>query len=123
MATSDKTILIIDDDSDFHMLVGSVLKKSGYKVLSLFDGTIKEVYKIVKSCDMVLLDIELPSVDGVEVGKQLKNDPSTQCIPIIMITGHTEGEKLFRESRANAYIQKPFLLTGLLSKIKECLVA
>jgi DNA-binding response OmpR family regulator len=123
MATPDKTILIIDDDSDFHMLVGSVLKKSGYKVLSLFDGTIKEVYKMVKSCDMVLLDIELPSVDGVEVGKQLKNDPSTQCIPIIMITGHTEGEKLFRESRANAYIQKPFLLTGLLSKIKECLVA
>jgi DNA-binding response OmpR family regulator len=123
MTTPDKTILIIDDDSDFHVLVGSVLKKSGYKVLSLFDGTIKEVYKIVKSCDMVLLDIELPSVDGVEVGKQLKGDPSTQCIPIIMITGHTEGEKLFRESRANAYIQKPFLLTGLLNKIKECLVA
>jgi DNA-binding response OmpR family regulator len=123
MATLDKTILIIDDDSDFHVLVGSVLKKSGYKVLSLFDGTIKEVYKMVKSCDMVLLDIELPSVDGVEVGKQLKGDPNTQRIPIIMITGHTEGEKLFLESRANAFIQKPFLLTGLLSKIKECLVA
>ena len=123
MATLDKTILIIDDDSDFHTLVGSVLRKSGYKVLSLFDGRIKDVFSMAKTCDMVLLDVELPTVDGVEVGKQLKSDPVTKQIPIIMITGHTEGEKLYQESKANAFIQKPFSLSGLLNKIGECLVA
>ena len=117
---TNKTILIIDDDADFHTLVGSVLKKSGYKVLSLFDGRIKEVFNMVKRCDMVLLDVELPTADGVEVGKQLKSDPKTQAIPIIMITGHTDGEKVFQESRANFFIQKPFMLSGLVTKIKEC---
>lgn len=119
METADKTILIIDDDSDFHTLVSIALKNSGYKVKSLFDGTIKEVFNMVKACDMVLLDVELPSANGAEVGKQLKSDPATQNIPIIMITGHTEGEKIFKQSKANAFIQKPFLLSGLLNKVKE----
>jgi response regulator RpfG family c-di-GMP phosphodiesterase len=119
MEDAEKTILIIDDDLDFHTLVGGVLRKAGYKVRSLFEGKVNQVFSLITTCDMVLLDIELPGVDGVEVGKRLKSDPSTRNIPIIMITGHTEGEKLFREAEANDFIQKPFQLSGLLTKITE----
>jgi DNA-binding response OmpR family regulator len=119
MEHAEKTILIIDDDLDFHTLVGGVLRKAGYKVRSLFEGRVSQVFTSIRACDMVLLDIELPGVDGVEVGRRLKSDPSTQNIPIIMITGHTEGERLFKEAKANDFIQKPFQLSGLLNKITE----
>jgi DNA-binding response OmpR family regulator len=117
--TAGKTILIIDDDFDFHTLVGAVLRKSGYCVKSIFDGKIKEILGTLKGCDMVLLDVELPSMDGVEVGQKVREDPRGKTIPIIMITGHTDGEILFKASKANAFIQKPFTISGLMKKITE----
>jgi two-component system, OmpR family, phosphate regulon response regulator PhoB len=114
-----KKILIIDDDRDFHLLVGGVLRRSGYEVKSLFEGTIYPAKKIARKCDMVLLDIELPGGSGIDVGKKLKSDSTTQNIPIILISGHTDGEKLFVESNANAYMEKPFVLSRLVAKIKE----
>jgi response regulator RpfG family c-di-GMP phosphodiesterase len=119
MDTLHKTILIIDDDMDFHTLISRWLINSGYSVKSLFDGSIKDVYRAASQCDMVLLDIELPTVDGVEVGRKLKSNPKTMGIPVIMISGHTDGDKLFHEARANHFIQKPFSLNLLLNKVKE----
>jgi CheY-like chemotaxis protein len=112
-----KTILIIDDDQDFHMLVGSMLRNSGYRVRSLFEGTTNAVSRLAKKSDMVLLDIELPGDSGVDIGKRLKADPSTANIPVILISGHTELDALFVASQANACLQKPFSLHGLLKKI------
>jgi DNA-binding response OmpR family regulator len=119
MDNHGKTILIIDDDADFHTLVSSLLKKSGYTVLSLFDGSINNIFGLITTCDMVLLDVELPVTDGVEIGKQLKSDSKTMNIPIIMITGHSDSEKVFLESKANFLVQKPFMFSGLLAKINE----
>jgi CheY-like chemotaxis protein len=119
----NKTILVIDDDVDFQMMVGHVLNGSGYKVKSLLEGHCNKASRMARICDMVLLDIELPGDSGVDVGKQLKSDPSTENIPIIMISGHSEGQELCRESHANAFIQKPFSFSGLLLKIKELLPA
>lgn len=117
-----KTILIVDDDTDFHTLVSILLKKSGYEVLSLFDGSITNVLQKIKVCDMILLDVELPIADGVEIGKRLKSDVATKDIPIIMITGHMESDKVFQESMANFLFQKPFVFAKLLARIKECFV-
>jgi response regulator RpfG family c-di-GMP phosphodiesterase len=118
---SGKTILIVDDDQDFHILLGKVLQHSGYQVKSLFEGTVNKIVSCAKKCHMVLLDIELPGDSGVDVGRQLKSDPNTENIPVILISGHTEGEQHFTMSHADVFIQKPFVLSGLLKKINEIL--
>jgi CheY-like chemotaxis protein len=120
---ANKKVLIIDDDLDFQLMISSLLNKSGYDVRSLFEGKIKEASEMAKSSDVVLLDIELPGVSGVDVGKRLKADPATTNVPIIMVSAHPEGDKLFIESNANAFIPKPFLLSRLLKEIKEMLAA
>lgn len=116
-----KTILIVDDDQDFHLLVGSVLRSSGYNVKSLFEGAVSRIVSAAKNCDIVLLDIQLPGDSGVDIGRQLKSDPRTEKTPVILISGHTDGEQLFIMSHADAFIPKPFVLSGLLIKIKELL--
>jgi CheY-like chemotaxis protein len=117
----NKTILIIDDDVDFHTLIGTILRNSGYKVKSLFEGTVNAATRIARKCDIVLLDIEMPGTNGVDLGRQLKSDPATEYIPVILISGHLEGKQLFQESKANAFLEKPFSVPGLLAKIKELL--
>jgi DNA-binding response OmpR family regulator len=117
----DKTILIIDDDVDFQFMVGNMLRTSGYSVKSLLEGKVNSALSTARGCDMVLLDIELPGVSGVDVGKELKASPDTLNIPIILVSGHSECDKMFVESGANLLIKKPFSLSGLLTKIKELL--
>jgi two-component system alkaline phosphatase synthesis response regulator PhoP len=119
---SIKTILIIDDDLDFHTLVGGMLRNSGYKIKSLLNGAIIRALSVAQKADMILLDIELPETNGIDVCQQLKQNSSTENIPIILISGHTEGDTLFKESQADAFMQKPFSLAGLLNKINELLL-
>lgn len=116
-----KTILVIDDDSDYQLIVGNMLRNNGYKVECLLDGKISQATDLAKKCDMVLLDIEMPEANGVEVVAELKTNPETKQIPIILISAHLEGDKLFKTSRANGFMYKPFLLPGLLKKIKQLL--
>jgi DNA-binding response OmpR family regulator len=121
MNENEKTILVIDDDIDFQFMVTLVLQRCGYAVKSLVEGKVKSTIESAKSCDIVLLDVDLPGVSGVDLGKELKSVPETLNIPIIMLTAHTECEKLFIECGANALLKKPFSLSALLSKINELL--
>lgn len=117
----EKTILIIDDDVDFQYVVTAKLKACGYLVRSLVEGTIKSVFESARNCDMVLLDVELPGESGVVLGQELKSSPETRSIPIIMLTGHSDSDKMFLESKANVLFKKPFSLSELVVKIKEML--
>jgi DNA-binding response OmpR family regulator len=112
-------VLIIDDDVDFQFMVGSMLRSSGYIVKSLLEGRLHTTLSIASECDLILLDIELPGMNGVDLGKQLKATPATANIPILLVSGHNKCETLFIESEANAFFQKPFSLSGLMSKIQE----
>ncbi|HEY5823942.1 MAG TPA: response regulator [Cyclobacteriaceae bacterium] len=113
----NKTILVIDDDPDYQLIIGNMLRSNGYKVEFLLDGNIGPATAMAKKCDMVLLDIEMPETNGVDVAAQLKANPLTKEIPIILISAHLEGDKLFKSSKANGFMHKPFLLPWLLKKI------
>ena len=117
IAAGEKTILIVEDNLDFHMLTKLALKKCGYKVESLFDGKVKDVLKKIIFCDIVLLDVDLPSESGSSISNRLKSDPKTTHIPIIMITGNAEGPEICSKAHADACLIKPFPFASLLSTI------
>lgn len=116
-----RTILIIDDDLDFQFMVSGMLEKCGFGVKYLVEGRVSSALDSARSCDMVLLDFNLPGTNGVELAKKLKSFPETKGIPIILVTGHSDSDKLFSESSANALFTKPFSFSALLRKITELL--
>jgi DNA-binding response OmpR family regulator len=116
-----KKILIIDDDLDFQLMVGKMLQDSGYDVKSLLEGKMEAARTAATGCDIVLLDIELPGVTGVTIGRDLKSFSETLHIPIILVSGHCDCEQMFTDSGADAMFRKPFSLSGLSRKIKELL--
>jgi len=113
-------IAVIEDEKDLAGLLAFQLQKEGYKVLTAHDG--KSGYELVSSelPDLVLMDIMLPIVSGVEVCKLLKKQKSTQGIPVIMLTA--KGEEIDRvigfEVGADDYVTKPFSMRELLLRIK-----
>lgn len=119
----EKTILIIDDDVDFQFMVGNMLRTSGYEVKTMLEGKLAAAVNIASKCDIVLLDLELPGANGVDLGERLRSSPETSNIPIILVSGHSKGDEMFIRSKADAYIQKPFSLSVLLKKIKELLTS
>jgi DNA-binding response OmpR family regulator len=118
---SNKTILVIDDDLDFQLMIGNLLRNNGFSVRTLLEGKVDTTLDTARGCDMVLLDVQLPGVSGIDLGKELKSSSETSNIPVILITGHSEPEKLFTEAQANALLKKPFALSGLVDKINELL--
>ena len=113
-------IAVIEDEKDLAGLLAFQLEKEGHKVLMAHDG--KSGYELISQeiPDLVLLDIMLPIVNGVEVCKLLKKQKSTQAIPIIMLTA--KGEEIDRvigfEVGADDYVTKPFSMRELLLRIK-----
>jgi CheY-like chemotaxis protein len=121
MAQLEKTILVIDDDLDFQLMVSIMLENVGFSVKYLVEGRLSLALHTAKTCDMILLDVELPGMNGIELSKQLKSNPEIEAIPIILVTGHSDCDQLFSESKADALFKKPFSLSALLLKITELL--
>jgi two-component system phosphate regulon response regulator PhoB len=113
----------VEDEEDIIELVVYNLSKEGYQVQSATSG--EKALEIVRAKlpDLVLLDLMLPGVDGLEVCKTLKNYPNTAHIPIIMLTARGEEADIVTglELGADDYIVKPFSLRVLSARVKAVL--
>ena len=114
-------ILVVDDEASIRELLSFNLKKNGYSVETAADG--REALAKAAGMDLVLLDIMLPEVDGLEVCRRLKADPQTSGIPIIMLTAKAEeiDRVLGLELGADDYVVKPFSRRVLLARVKAVL--
>src|SRR5215471_4511692 len=116
-------ILVVDDEEDLLELLNYNLTKEGFRVSCV--GTGEEALSEARSVlpDLVLLDLLLPSVDGLEVCRLLKSDFKTQHIPIIMLTAKSEEADVVSglELGADDYLAKPFSTRVLLARIKAVL--
>jgi phosphate regulon transcriptional regulator PhoB len=116
-------ILIVDDEPDIVDLVSYNLKKDGFRVTTASDGE-EALNKIKKDkYDLVVLDLMLPGIQGVELCRIIRNNPKTAGTPIIMLTA--KGEEVDRiiglESGADDYMTKPFSSRELIARIKAVL--
>lgn len=114
-------ILVVDDEASIRELLSFNLKKNGYSVETAADG--REALAKAAGMDLVLLDIMLPEVDGLEVCRRIKADPQTSGIPIIMLTAKAEeiDRVLGLELGADDYVVKPFSMRELLARVKAVL--
>jgi len=115
-----KKILIIEDEKDIRELLEHYLKKEGYEVQSSKDGQNGLEKASKEKFDLVLLDLMLPQVDGLEICRRLRSQPSTAALPIIMLTAKTdEMDRIIGlELGADDYITKPFSLREVQARIK-----
>lgn len=116
-------VLVVDDEVSIRELLSFNLKKNAYDVLEAADG--RQALKMVQEekPDLLLLDLMLPEMDGLEVCRRLKEHPATADIPVIMLTARDEeiDKVLGLELGADDYVTKPFSMRELLSRIKAVL--
>lgn len=115
-----KKILIVDDDQLMQKLLEYIIKKEGYQVSVADNGS--NAIKIVKrdKPDLIISDVEMPKMNGLELCQKLKENLDTKVIPIILITSNTQiQDKLigFR-SGADDYFMKPLHLKNLLTRVQ-----
>jgi two-component system alkaline phosphatase synthesis response regulator PhoP len=118
-----KLIAVVDDEEDIVELVTHNLEKEHFKVEPFYDGESILEYIKKNRPDLIILDLMLPGIDGLEVCKFVKKDEQTNAIPIIMLTAKgTETDKVVGlELGADDYIVKPFSPRELIARVKTVL--
>jgi two-component system cell cycle response regulator DivK len=121
MENLDKTVLVIEDDYISTKLFRQALESRGYNVLQAKDGM--EGWRIAREHrpDLILMDIRLPGVSGLEVTKWLKADETLKSVPVIAITAFAmEGdEEKMLEGGCDAYIPKPISVPDFLQAVER----
>lgn len=115
-----KKILIIEDDEHIVELLKFNVENNGYLVSTASDGNDGYNKAVNDLPDLILLDLMLPGIDGIDICNKLKNKDRTKDIPIIMLTakGHETDKILGLEIGADDYIVKPFSVRELMARIK-----
>jgi diguanylate cyclase (GGDEF)-like protein len=116
-------ILIIDDAKNIHALVHGILAKEDVKVHSAFDGSAGVTLAESLKPDLILLDVDMPELNGYDTCKRLKADPELFNIPVIFLTSLSSTEEKVRglELGAADYVTKPFSPTELLARVRAML--
>ncbi|NQT88816.1 response regulator [bacterium] len=130
MSVEPSRVLIADDEQDVRTFVSTVLESEGYQLLTAANGT--EALRQARGGmpDLIILDVEMPEMDGFAVFGELRRDEATRAIPVIMLTGITErtGIKFDAEtmgdylgSEPNAYLDKPMDAQVLIATVQKLL--
>jgi two-component system, OmpR family, alkaline phosphatase synthesis response regulator PhoP len=118
-----KKILVVEDDKDILQLVKLYLENEGFRTITAANGA--EALKLVKAehPDLIVLDLMLPEIDGLEVCRKLRVAPQTAMLPIIMLTAKSEESDTIvgLELGADDYVGKPFSPKALVARIKALL--
>jgi len=117
-------LLVVDGEPEISKLVARSFEKRGYRVTTALDGA--EAVASVKRDrpDLIMLDLNLPKIDGWEVCRQLKSDPATKSIPIIMLTAahaNVDDAQIGLGLGADEYVAKPFVKAVLLHNVERLL--
>ncbi len=120
---ANKRILVVEDDFDNTTLVRLVLERESFDVLTADNGEIgiKVTYK--ERPNLIVLDLDMPVMDGWQMIDKLKEDKRTREIPIVVVTAHLFHDERFKafDAGCDGYVLKPFQVGDLIAEIKRCL--
>jgi two-component system, cell cycle response regulator DivK len=123
MADYPKRILIVEDHQLDGKLLKDILESHGYETLQTGDGLEAIDLAVAKRPDLILMDIQLPDISGLEVTRRLRGDERSRQIPIIAVTAFAMGwhEREALDSGCDAYISKPISIFGFLRTVESFL--
>ncbi len=128
MTEEKKYILVVDDDPDLVETIAIMLESNGFEVGKAYDGIEGEESIKKRRPDLIILDVMMPRKDGYKLCAELKSNPETQDIPIILLTAVGEAVPTTRYTHADGmateadeYIPKPIDTQGLLEAVKRLL--
>lgn len=118
-----KTIMTVDDSASIRQMVGFTLKQAGYQVIEAVDG--KDALSKLNGAaiHMVITDLNMPNMDGIDLIRNLRANPAYKFIPIVMLTTESQADKkqAGKEAGATGWIVKPFKPEQLLAVVKKVL--
>jgi len=105
-----KKILVVEDDRDISELISYSLQRKNFDVSCLYEGGSVVDFVRKRKLDLILLDLMLPQVNGLDICRTLKSDPATKSVPIIMLTAKAEKSDVVvgLQMGADVYMPKPF---------------
>src|SRR5262245_37298055 len=116
-----KCILVVEDQEDNRRILRDLLGNAGYELIEAESGEEALVAIDTQRPDLILMDIQLPVMDGYEAARRIKSNPEMKEVPIIAVTSYALAgdETKARAAGCNAYISKPFSPRALLTKVRE----
>ena len=118
-----ESILVVEDQEDNRRIMRDLFTSAGYNVIEAVTGKEGVTAAETHCPDLILMDIQLPDLDGYEASRRIKANPALRSIPIIAVTSYAlngNDEKAF-EAGCDAYIAKPYSPRELLAKVREFL--
>ena len=118
---SQKTILYVEDNEFNRKIVRQLLARTSYRLLEAVDGEEGVASALAAPPDLILMDIQLPKISGLDATRQLRSDPRTATVPVIVVTSFalSGDEHKAKAAGATAYLAKPYSPRELLAKIRE----
>ncbi|WP_027358248.1 response regulator [Desulforegula conservatrix] len=116
-----KVILTADDSNSVRQMINFTLKQAGYDIIEAVDG--KDALLKIKSCavNMLITDLNMPNLDGIELIRRVRAIPEYKFVPIIMLTTESQADKKMagKEAGATGWIVKPFNPEQLIAVVKK----
>lgn len=118
-------ILVVDDQPDNRRILRDLLTSVGHEVIEATTGEEAVASAEAHVPDLILMDIQLPGIDGYEATRQIKAKPALQRVPLIVVTSYalSDDDAKALAAGADAYVSKPFSPRALLAKVREHLPA
>ena len=119
----NKIILVVEDQEGNRQILRDLIASSGFLMIEAHDGQQALAMARSQRPDLILMDIQLPVVDGYEATRSIKRDPELKHIPVIVVTSYalSGDEERAREAGCDAYVAKPYSTRHLLAKIGQFL--
>jgi len=114
-------ILVLDDDPDIGTMIKMMLEYKGYGVIVSDRADLAQQALNTGGVDLIIMDMLLSGVNGTDLCIDLKKNPSTSHIPVIMISAHPNAKEICLQAGADEFISKPFDMNDILSKIDRLL--
>jgi two-component system, cell cycle response regulator DivK len=119
----NKRILVVEDQEDNRVILRDLLSTAGYELIEATNGQEGVELAQKERPDLILMDIQLPVIDGYEATRRIKGDAALESIPIIAVTSYalSGDEAKARKAGCDGYVTKPFSPRQLLAKVREYL--
>jgi two-component system cell cycle response regulator DivK len=118
-----KTILYVEDNEMNRKIVRALLKKTSYRLLEAFDGEAGVAAALAEKPDLILMDVQLPKMSGIDATRALRGNAQTAATPILVITSFalSGDEQKAKDAGATGYMAKPYSPMDLLGRIRSLL--